>query len=63
MVVLLRKKHMLTGLVCAVLCAALAVPAGKRVLPAAGTVTPPGRVVIVDAGHGGADGGAVSQDA
>ena len=62
MVVLLRKKHLLTGLVCAVLCAALVVPAGRRALPAAGTVTPPGRVVIVDAGHGGADGGAVSQD-
>ena len=61
MVLLIRNIHLLTGLVCAVLCAALAVPTGRRALPAAGTVTPPpGRVVIVDAGHGGADGGAVS---
>lgn len=61
MVLLIRKKHLLTGLLCAGLCTGAVLwarPSAAEV--SATTEPPPQRVVVVDAGHGGADGGAVS---
>lgn len=62
MVLLIRKKHLLIGLLCAVLCAgALLFPRRGTVPVSVSTAVPTTqRTVIVDAGHGGADGGAVS---
>ena len=60
MVVLLRKKHLAAYLTAAAaLCAALlALPAPDAAAVSGGMA--PERIVLLDAGHGGADGGAVS---
>lgn len=61
-VILLRKSRIFTALLCAVLCAgAVVYPERGAERAAAVTELPRQRVVIVDAGHGGADGGAVSR--
>lgn len=59
MVLLIRKSHLLAAVTGVLLLAAalLPCPSAVAVLAAADT----GRVVILDAGHGGADGGAVSE--
>lgn len=59
MVLLLRKQHLLTVVAAAALCSALLLTARPGAAPVSGSASPQ-RVVILDAGHGGADGGAVS---
>lgn len=59
MVLLLRKRHLLTVVAAAALCSALLLTARPGVASVSGSASPQ-RVVILDAGHGGADGGAVS---
>lgn len=59
MVLLLRKRHLLTVVAAAALCSALLLTARPGAASVSGSASPQ-RVVILDAGHGGADGGAVS---
>ena len=62
MVLLIRKKHLLAAVTGAALLLGAAAVSPR---PSAATVSATasaGQVVILDAGHGGADGGAVSQD-
>lgn len=63
MIVICRRKHLLTILGLAALSAAgLLLAAGTKTEPAFSPRTPQDEVVIIDAGHGGEDGGAVSAD-
>ena len=63
MIVICRRKHLLTILGLAALSAAgLLLAAGTKAEPAFSPRTPQDEVVIIDAGHGGEDGGAVSAD-
>ena len=59
MVLLLRKRHLLTVVAAAALCGALLLTARPGAAAVSGSASPQ-RAVILDAGHGGADGGAVS---
>ncbi len=59
MIVLVRKKYMLSAVAAAALCAALLCLPRSAVVAVSGQLSPQ-RMVILDAGHGGADGGAVS---
>ena len=59
MVLLLRKRHLLTVVAAVALCGALLLTARPGAAAVSGSASPQ-RAVILDAGHGGADGGAVS---
>ena len=59
MVLLLRKRHLLTVVAAVALCGALLLTARPGAAAVLGSASPQ-RAVILDAGHGGADGGAVS---
>ena len=59
MVLLLRKRHLLTVVAAVALCGALLLTARPGAAAVSGSASPR-RAVILDAGHGGADGGAVS---
>lgn len=63
MILICRRKHLLAivGLV-ALSAAGLLLAAGTKAVPAFSSQTPQGEIVIIDAGHGGEDGGAVSAD-
>ena len=63
MILICRRKHLLAivGLV-ALSAAGLLLAAGTKSVPAFSSQTPQGEIVIIDAGHGGEDGGAVSAD-
>ena len=63
MIVICKRKHLLMILGLAALSAAgLLLAAGTKAEPAFSPRTPQDEVVIIDAGHGGEDGGAVSAD-
>lgn len=63
MILICRRKNLLAivGLV-ALSAAGLLLAAGTKSVPAFSSQTPQGEIVIIDAGHGGEDGGAVSAD-
>ena len=56
MVLLLRKRHLLTVVAAVALCGALLLTARPGAAAVSGSASPQ-RAVILDAGHGGADGG------
>ena len=56
MVLLLRKRHLLTVVAAVELCGALMLTARPGAAAVSGSASPR-RAVILDAGHGGADGG------
>ena len=63
MILICRRKHLLlvaAGII--LIFAGILFATGRNIVPAFRTQSPQSRIVIVDAGHGGEDGGAVSSD-